>query len=58
MYRRGTLEARRSDGPPTDGTGARGRMGVIGSDAEIGVAELLPNTSAAGAVGEARRGIA
>ena len=39
----------------TDAEGIRGRFGALGSDAEIGLAEAAPNTSGAGALGEARR---
>jgi hypothetical protein len=39
----------------TDGNGARGRIGPVGSDAEIGLTEAAPNTAASGALGEARR---
>jgi hypothetical protein len=56
-----STSARRIDGLPlfdggfTSPDGVRGRLGVIGSDAEIGFAEAAPNTSGAGALGEARR---
>jgi len=43
------------DGAFTDATGLRGRLGPIGSDADIGVVTAAPNTAAAGALGEARR---
>lgn len=43
------------DGAFTDADGIRGRLGPIGSDAEIGLAEAPPNTAAAGLLGEARR---
>ena len=43
------------DGAFTDADGIRGRLGPIGSDAEIGLAEAPPNTAAAGPLGEARR---
>ncbi len=43
------------DGSFTDADGIRGRLGPIGSDAEIGLAEAPPNTAAAGPLGEARR---
>jgi hypothetical protein len=43
------------DGGFTSGAGIRGRLGVLGSDAEIGLAEAPPNASAAGELGEARR---
>ena len=43
------------DGAFTDAAGIRGRLGPIGSDAEIGLVEAPPNTAAAGPLGEARR---
>ena len=43
------------DGAFTDAEGVRGRLGPIGSDAEIGLVEAPPNTAAAGPLGEARR---
>ena len=43
------------DGSFTDYTGLRGRLGPIGSDADIGVVTAAPNTAAAGPLGEARR---
>ena len=43
------------DGAFTDSAGVRGRLGAIGSDADIGVVTAAPNTAAAGALGEARR---
>lgn len=43
------------DGAFTDATGVRGRLGALGSDAPIGVSEIAPNSSGAGALGEARR---
>ncbi|SRR5579883_3330560 len=43
------------DGGFTTAEGVHGRLGAIGSDAEIGVAEAAPNTSGGGAAGEARR---
>src|SRR6266853_186341 len=39
----------------TDAAGISGRLGRLGSDAEIGVAETAPNQSAAGPLGNARR---
>ncbi len=52
---------RRADGLPlfdgafTTAEGVKGRLGLVGADAEIGLAEAAPNASAAGLVGEARR---
>jgi hypothetical protein len=43
------------DGAFTGADGIRGRLGPIGSDAEIGLADAPPNTAAAGPLGEARR---
>lgn len=43
------------DGAFTNRDGIRGRLGPIGSDVEIGLAEAPPNTAAAGPLGEARR---
>lgn len=43
------------DGAFTDADGIRGRLGPIGSEAEIGLVEAPPNTAAAGPLGEARR---
>src|SRR5262245_53332368 len=43
------------DGAFTNGDGVNGRVGALGSDAEIGVAETTPNLAAAGALGDARR---
>jgi hypothetical protein len=43
------------DGAFTDREGVRGRLGPIGSDAEIGLVEAPPNTAAAGVLGDARR---
>jgi hypothetical protein len=43
------------DGAFTDAEGMRGRLGPIGSDADIGLVEAPPNTAAAGQLGEARR---
>jgi hypothetical protein len=39
----------------TNNSGIRGRLGGMGSDAEIGLVEAAPNTAAAGALGDARR---
>ena len=39
----------------TAADGVRGRLGPIGSDADIGLVAAPPNTAAAGALGEARR---
>ncbi len=56
-----TAGARRLQGIPlfdaafTDAAGISGRLGRLGSDAEIGVAETAPNQSAAGPLGNARR---
>ena len=43
------------DGGFTSSEGVRGRVGLLGSDADIGLAEAAPNTAGAGAVGDARR---
>ena len=43
------------DGAFTDSGGVRGRFGILASNAEIGFTEVVPNTAAAGALGEARR---
>lgn len=43
------------DGAFTAADGIRGRLGPIGSDAEIGLAAAPPNTAGAGALGDARR---
>lgn len=43
------------DGSFTDASGISGRLGPLASDAEVGLAEAAPNTSAAGAIGDARR---
>ena len=43
------------DGSFTDADGVKGRLGLVGSDAEVGLAESAPNGAAAGALGEARR---
>ena len=43
------------DGGFTDEGGVRGHLGPLGSDAEIGLADLVPNQADAGALGEARR---
>ncbi len=43
------------DGAFTTATGIAGRLGPLESDAEIGVTEIAPNASQAGALGEARR---
>jgi hypothetical protein len=43
------------DGAFTAAEGVRGRLGPLGSSAEIGLAEAPPNTSGAGALGQARR---
>jgi hypothetical protein len=52
---------RRIDGMPlfdaafTNEHGIRGRLGSLESDAEIGLAETIPNAAAAGPLGDARR---
>lgn len=43
------------DGAFTGAEGVRGRLGPLGSSAEIGLAEAPPNTSGAGALGQARQ---
>ena len=43
------------DGGFTDVRGIRGRLGPLGADADIGLAEVAPNAAGAGALGEARR---
>jgi hypothetical protein len=43
------------DGGFTSKDGVRGRLGPLGSDADIGLAEAAPNTAAAGTLVEARR---
>ena len=43
------------DGGFTDSGGVRGRLGALQSDAEIGLAETVPNAAAAGPLGDARR---
>jgi hypothetical protein len=43
------------DGGFTDENGVRGRLGPLGSTAEIGLADLVPNQADGGALGEARR---
>ena len=43
------------DGAFTDQQGVTGRLGALGSDASIGVAELVPNAAGAGALGAARK---
>jgi hypothetical protein len=43
------------DGAFTDADGVRGRLGQLDSDAEIGLAETVPNGAAVGPLGEARR---
>ncbi len=40
----------------TGADGVGGRLGPLGSEAEIGLAEIAPNQAGAGALGEARRG--
>lgn len=44
------------DGAFTSAEGIRGRLGALGSDAEIGLAETAPNTAETGALRDARRG--
>lgn len=43
------------DGGFTNSAGVEGSLGLLGSDAPIGFAELAPNAADAGALGEARR---
>jgi hypothetical protein len=43
------------DGVFTGPEGVRGKLGPIGSDADIGLVEAAPNSAAAGPLGEARR---
>lgn len=43
------------DGGFTSGAGVSGRLGALGSDVEIGLADLVPNQAATGALGDARR---
>jgi hypothetical protein len=43
------------DGGFTDHGGVGGRLGPLGSEVEIGLAQAVPNTAAAGELGEARR---
>ena len=43
------------DGGFTSPDGVRGRVGLLGSDADIGLAEAAPNMAGTGAVGDARR---
>ena len=43
------------DGGFTDSEGARGRVGTLGSAAEIGVTDIVPNAAERGALLEARR---
>ena len=43
------------DGAFTDTHGVRGRLGSLGTDAAIGLAETTPNAAGAGALGDARR---
>jgi hypothetical protein len=43
------------DGAFTDEHGVRGRLGSLGSDAEIGLTETVPNAAGAGPLGNARR---
>jgi hypothetical protein len=56
-----TIGARRIQGIPifdaafTDGAGIAGRLGPLESDAEIGFGETVPNQSAVGPLGNARR---
>lgn len=55
------VDGRRLEGLPlfdaafTDQKGVHGRLGVLNSEASIGVTELTPNAAAAGALGEARK---
>ena len=56
-----TVGDRRIDGIPlfdaafTNERGVRGRLGALGSDAEIGLAEAIPNAAGSGPLGDARR---
>jgi hypothetical protein len=56
-----SLDGRRIEGLPlfdggfTDPTGVSGRLGALGSNAPIGLAEGAPNTAETGPIGEARR---
>ena len=43
------------DGGFTDENGVRGRLGPLGSNAEIGLADLVPNQADGGVLGDARR---
>ncbi|HTS47227.1 MAG TPA: hypothetical protein VMH05_04750 [Bryobacteraceae bacterium] len=43
------------DGAFTSAEGVSGRLGPLGSSAEVGVAEAAPNTAGAGPLGQARR---
>lgn len=43
------------DGGFTDSAGVTGRLGLLGSDAAIGLTESAPNAAEAGPLGEARR---
>jgi hypothetical protein len=43
------------DGTFTDADGIRGRLGSLNSDAEIGLADTIPNAAASGPLGDARR---
>ena len=43
------------DGGFTDENGVRGHLGPLGSSAEIGLADLVPNQADGGALGDARR---
>ncbi len=43
------------DGGFTNSEGVRGRIGPLGSDAEVGLADAPPNTAGAGPLGQARR---
>lgn len=43
------------DAPFTSAAGIRGRLGALGSSAEIGLTETAVNAAAAGALGDARR---
>ena len=56
-----TVGDRRIEGLPlfdaafTNDRGVRGRLGSLGSDAEIGLGEAIPNAAGTGPLGEARR---